>query len=131
MTSTVEIPPAARRSSRRCGCDIIAPSDMMTAGSCTPRRARPAAGFAHVRIMAYAAQNTSYASMGPFRDALGLEYIARPSDKRTISGLRNRRQGVREVALDLTKGRRHGDGQARMPYLDIIRGSGSARRAAP
>ena len=105
----------------RAGCDIIAPSDMMDGRVGCIRDALDAAGFAHVRIMAYAAKYAS-AFYGPFRDALGSKSSLGRSDKRTYQmDYANSDEALREVALDLAEGADMVMVKPGMPYLDIIR----------
>jgi porphobilinogen synthase len=103
------------------GCDVIAPSDMMDGRVGCIRDALDAAGFAHVRIMAYAAKYAS-AFYGPFRDALGSKSTLGRSDKRTYQmDYANSDEALREVALDLAEGADMVMVKPGMPYLDIIR----------
>ncbi len=95
------------------GCDIIAPSDMMDGRVGAVRSALDEAGFAHVRIMSYAAKYAS-AFYGPFRDAIGSKTALGSADKRTYQmDPANGDEALREVALDIARGRRHGHGQTR------------------
>jgi len=105
----------------RAGCDIIAPSDMMDGRVGAIRDTLDAAGFAHVRIMAYAAKYAS-AFYGPFRDALGSKSSLGASDKRTYQmDYANSDEALREVALDLAEGADMVMVKPGMPYLDIVR----------
>ena len=105
----------------RAGCDIIAPSDMMDGRVGAIRDALDGAGFAHVRIMAYAAKYAS-AFYGPFRDALGSKSSLGRSDKRTYQmDYANSDEALREVALDLAEGADMVMVKPGMPYLDIVR----------
>ncbi len=104
------------------GADIIAPSDMMDGRVGAIRAALDAAGFHDVQIMAYAAKYAS-AFYGPFRDAVGTNATL-VGDKRTYQmDPGNSDEALREVALDLERGRRHGDGEAR-PALSRHRPAG-------
>ena len=105
----------------RAGCDIIAPSDMMDGRVGAIRDALDAAGFGHVRIMAYAAKYAS-AFYGPFRDALGSKSSLGGSDKRSYQmDYANSDEALREVALDLAEGADMVMIKPGMPYLDIVR----------
>ena len=93
------------------------------------RAALDAAGFEDVQIMSYAAKYAS-AFYGPFRDAIGTSG-ALIGDKRTYQmDPGNGAEALREVALDLERGRRHDHGQAR-PALSRHRPprEGRVRRA--
>ena len=95
----------------RAGADVIAPSDMMDGRVGVIREALDAEGFLDVQIMAYAAKYAS-AFYGPFRDALGSSGALK-GDKRTYQmDPANSDEALREVELDLDRGRRHGDGEA-------------------
>jgi porphobilinogen synthase len=103
------------------GCDIIAPSDMMDGRVGAVRTALDGAGFAHVRIMSYAAKYAS-AFYGPFRDAIGSKTALGSADKRTYQmDPANSDEALREVALDLQEGADMVMVKPGMPYLDILR----------
>jgi porphobilinogen synthase len=103
------------------GCDIIAPSDMMDGRVGAVRDALDEAGFAHVRIMSYAAKYAS-AFYGPFRDAIGSKTALGSADKRTYQmDPANTDEALREVALDLEEGADMVMVKPGMPYLDIVR----------
>ncbi len=105
----------------RAGADIIAPSDMMDGRIGAIRDALDAAGFAHVRIMSYAAKYAS-AFYGPFREAIGSRTGAAPLDKRGYQmDPANGDEALREVALDLDEGADMVMVKPGMPYLDIVR----------
>ncbi|HJU17325.1 MAG TPA: porphobilinogen synthase [Stellaceae bacterium] len=102
------------------GCDIIAPSDMMDGRVGAVRAALDDAGFAHVRIMSYAAKYAS-AFYGPFRDAIGSKTALGSADKRTYQmDPANSDEALREVALDLEEGADMVMVKPGMPYLDIL-----------
>jgi porphobilinogen synthase len=103
------------------GCDIIAPSDMMDGRVGAVRVALDEAGFAHVRIMSYAAKYAS-AFYGPFRDAIGSKTALGSADKRTYQmDPANGDEALREVALDLQEGADMVMVKPGMPYLDVVR----------
>src|SRR5712691_4692277 len=103
------------------GCDIIAPSDMMDGRVGAVREALDRAGFAHVRIMSYAAKYAS-AFYGPFRDAIGSKTALGSADKRTYQmDPANGDEALREVALDLQEGADMVMVKPGMPYLDVVR----------
>jgi porphobilinogen synthase len=104
----------------KAGADIVAPSDMMDGRIGAIRRALDAAGYQHVRIMAYAAKYAS-AFYGPFRDAIGSKTAAAPLDKRTYQmDPANSDEALREVAFDLEEGADMVMVKPGMPYLDIV-----------
>jgi len=103
------------------GCDVIAPSDMMDGRVGAIREALDAAGFEHVRIMAYAAKFAS-AFYGPFRDAVGSATNLGEGDKRTYQlDPGNGDEALREVAFDIAEGADMVMIKPGMPYLDIVR----------
>ncbi len=86
----------------KAGADIIAPSDMMDGRVSFIRRALDEAGYSNAPIMSYAAKYAG-AFYGPFRDAAD----SAPSfgDRRTYQmDIANRREAMREMALDVEEG---------------------------
>ncbi len=101
------------------GCDVIAPSDMMDGRIGAIRAALDAAGFSHVRVLAYAAKyaTTLY---GPFRDALGSSATLK-GDKRSYQmDPANSDEALHEVALDIAEGADMVMVKPGLFYLDII-----------
>ncbi len=106
-------------SQARAGADMVAPSDMMDGRVGFLRDALDAAGMADVPIMSYAAK---YASVfyGPFRDAA--DCAPQFGDRRSYQmDPANRREAMREVALDIEEGADIVMVKPGLPYLDIIR----------
>ena len=117
---TVELLAQQAVSLAEAGSDTVAPSDMMDGRVGAIRAELDAAGFAHVRILSYAAK---YASgfYGPFRDAIGSK-AALLGDKRSYQmDPANGDEALREVALDLAEGADIVMVKPGMPYLDIVR----------
>jgi porphobilinogen synthase len=105
------------------GCDVIAPSDMMDGRVGAVRDALDRAGFAHVRIMSYAAKYAS-AFYGPFRDAIGAVSNSKGNkrDKRSYQmDPANSDEALREVALDIAEGADMVMVKPGLPYLDVVR----------
>src|SRR5258708_30125842 len=103
----------------RAGWDIIAPPAMMDGRVGAFREALATAGFAHVRIMSYAAKYAS-AFYGPFRDAIGSKTALGSADKRTYQmDPANGDEALREVALDLQEGADMVMVKPGMPYLHL------------
>ena len=103
------------------GADVVAPSDMMDGRIGAIRSALEQEGFAHTRILAYAAK---YASgfYGPFRDAVGSASALGKADKKTYQmDPANSDEALREVALDLEEGADMVMVKPGLPYLDIVR----------
>ncbi len=102
------------------GCDVLAPSDMMDGRVGAVREALEAAGFSDVAILSYAAKYAS-AFYGPYREAIGTA-SALQGDKRTYQmDPANRREALREVALDLEEGADMVMVKPGLPYLDVVR----------
>ncbi|MCE5249844.1 porphobilinogen synthase [bacterium] len=103
----------------RAGADIIAPSDMMDGRIGHIRNALDGSGFTHIPVMAYAAKFAS-GFYGPFRDAA--ESPPQFGDRRSYQmDPANRREALREIALDIEEGADIIMVKPAMPYLDIIR----------
>ena len=102
------------------GVDVIAPSDMMDGRVGRIRDALDAAGYQHVRILAYAAKYASY-FYGPFRDAIGSRGSLGQGDKRTYQmDPANGEEALRECALDVAEGADMLMIKPGMPYLDVL-----------
>ncbi|HOJ22723.1 MAG TPA: porphobilinogen synthase [Armatimonadota bacterium] len=101
------------------GAEIIAPSDMMDGRIGAIRAALDEHGFEQVAILAYAAK---YASgfYGPFREAAGS--APQFGDRRAYQmDPANRREALREIALDVAEGADMVMVKPALAYLDIIR----------
>lgn len=102
----------------RAGADVVSPSDMMDGRIGAIRQALDAEGFEDVAILAYTAKYAS-AFYGPFRDAL--DSAPRFGDKKTYQmDPANRREALREVALDAAEGADLVMVKPAGPYLDVI-----------
>ena len=101
------------------GADMVAPSDMMDGHVAALRQALDGAGCQHVPIMAYSAKYAS-AFYGPFRAAAG----SAPSfgDRRGYQmDPHNRKEALRECALDAAEGADILMVKPALSYLDVIR----------
>jgi len=102
----------------RAGADIIAPSGMIDGMVAGIRAALDAEGFSHVALMSYAAK---YASVfyGPFRDAA---HSAPGFGDRGSYQLdpANRREALKEIALDVEQGADILLVKPALPSLDIL-----------
>ena len=89
-------------SQARAGADVVAPSDMMDGRVAAIRAALDQGGFAQIPILSYAAKAAS-AFYGPFREAA--DSAPKFGDRRgyQMDGA-NRREAMREIALDLEEG---------------------------
>jgi porphobilinogen synthase len=102
----------------RAGADMVAPSDMMDGRVASIRSALDAEGFSEVPIMSYAAKYSS-AFYGPFRDAA--ESAPQFGDRKSYQmDPANRREALREVALDIVEGADIVMVKPALSYLDII-----------
>jgi porphobilinogen synthase len=101
------------------GADVLAPSDMMDGRVAAIRRALDENGFTSMPIMSYAAKYAS-AFYGPFREAAGS--APQFGDRRAYQmDPPNRREALREVALDVEEGADIVMVKPALAYLDIIR----------
>lgn len=101
------------------GADMVAPSDMMDGRIAAIRDALDDNGFTNVPIMSYSAKYAS-AFYGPFRDAAG----SAPAfgDRRGYQmDPHNRREAMKECALDVEEGADILMVKPALSYLDIIR----------
>jgi porphobilinogen synthase len=106
-------------SQARAGSDVVAPSDMMDGRVAAIRRALDAEGFPEVAILAYSAKSAS-AFYGPFREAAGS--APKFGDRRGYQmDPGNRREAMREIALDLEEGADAVLVKPALAYLDLIR----------
>jgi porphobilinogen synthase len=100
------------------GADIIAPSGMIDGMVAAIRSALDDAGFQHVAVMSYAIKYAS-AFYGPFRDAA--ESPPRFGDRRHYQmEPANRREALREAALDVAEGADILLVKPALPYLDVL-----------
>ena len=103
----------------RAGADVVAPSDMMDGRVAAIRTALDEAAFPHAAILAYSAKSAS-AFYGPFREAAGS--APRFGDRRGYQmDPANRREAMREIALDLDEGADAVMVKPALAYLDVIR----------
>ena len=116
---TLEVLAKTALSHVQAGADMVAPSDMMDGRVAAIRRILDENGYETVPIMAYSAKYAS-AFYGPFRDAAG----SAPAfgDRRGYQmDPHNRREAIRECALDVEEGADILMVKPALSYLDIIR----------
>jgi porphobilinogen synthase len=100
------------------GADIIAPSGMIDGMVGAIRRALDGAGFEHVIVMSYAAKFAS-GFYGPFREAA--ESPPQFGDRSQYQmPPANRREALKEVALDVAEGADILMVKPALPYLDVL-----------
>jgi porphobilinogen synthase len=103
----------------RAGVDIIAPSGMIDGMVRGLRTALDANEFSHIPILSYSAKFAS-SFYGPFREAV--ESAPSFGDRRTYQmDPANRREAIREVALDVEEGADMIMVKPALAFLDIIR----------
>jgi porphobilinogen synthase len=102
----------------RAGADMVAPSDMMDGRVAAIRTALDKEGFSEIPIMSYAAKYAS-AFYGPFREAA--ESTPQFGDRRSYQmDPANRREALKEVALDIEEGADIVMVKPALSYLDVI-----------
>ncbi len=117
--ATLELLRKIAISHAKAGAHVIAPSDMMDGRIGAIREALDTEGFSDTSIMAYSAKYAS-AFYGPFRDAA--ESPPQFGDRKGYQmDIRNAREAVREVELDLDEGADIVMVKPALAYLDIIK----------
>ncbi|MEW6417852.1 MAG: porphobilinogen synthase [Nitrospirota bacterium] len=115
---TLELLAKEAVSHAKAGADMVAPSDMMDGRVRAIRSALDGEGFKEMPIMSYAAKYAS-AFYGPFREAA--ESTPQFGDRRSYQmDPANRREAIKEVALDIEEGADIIMVKPALAYLDII-----------
>jgi len=115
---TLELLAKEALSHARAGADMVAPSDMMDGRVAAIREILDDNGFDQIPIMSYAAKYAS-AFYGPFREAA--ESTPQFGDRRSYQmDPANRREALKEVALDIEEGADIVMVKPALSYLDII-----------
>ena len=115
---TLELLATEAVSHAKAGADMVAPSDMMDGRVDAIRTALDEEGYSEVPIMSYAAKYAS-AFYGPFREAA--ESTPQFGDRRSYQmDPANRREALREVALDIEEGADIVMVKPALAYLDVI-----------
>jgi porphobilinogen synthase len=115
---TVELLAKEAVSHAKAGADMVAPSDMMDGRVEAIRVALDDEGFYEMPIMSYAVKYAS-AFYGPFREAA--ESSPQFGDRRSYQmDCANRREALKEVALDIEEGADIVMVKPALAYLDII-----------
>ena len=109
---------AMARTHAESGADMVAPSDMMDGRVAAIRSELDKAGYPELPILAYAAKFAS-CFYAPFRDAAGSapQFGDRQSYQMDPA---NRREALREIALDVEEGADIVMVKPALPYLDVI-----------
>ena len=116
---TLDVLARTALSHAQAGADMVAPSDMMDGRVAAIRAALDGHGFQNVPIMSYSAKYAS-AFYGPFREAAG----SAPSfggRKGYQMDPHNRREALKECALDVEEGADILMVKPALAYLDVIR----------
>ena len=117
--ATLELLSRMALSHAEAGADMVAPSDMMDGRVQAIRNSLDRAGLTRVPIMSYAAKFAS-AFYGPFRDAA--QSAPEFGDRRSYQmDPHNRREALREIALDIEEGADIVMVKPALAYLDILR----------
>ena len=115
---TLELLSKEAVSHTKAGADMVAPSDMMDGRVSAIREALDGEGYETIPIMSYAAKYAS-AFYGPFREAA--ESSPQFGDRRSYQmDPANRREALREVALDIEEGADIIMVKPALSYLDIV-----------
>lgn len=115
---TLELLAKEAVSHAKAGADMVAPSDMMDGRVEAIREALDEEGFSDLPIMSYAAKYAS-AFYGPFREAA--ESTPQFGDRRSYQmDPSNRREALKEIALDIDEGADIIMVKPALAYLDII-----------
>ncbi|MGB9715988.1 MAG: porphobilinogen synthase [Thermodesulfovibrionales bacterium] len=115
---TLELLSKEAVSHAKAGADMVAPSDMMDGRVRAIRLALDKEGFKDIPIMSYAAKYAS-SFYGPFREAA--ESTPKFGDRRSYQmDPPNRREALREVALDIEEGADIVMVKPALAYLDVI-----------
>ena len=101
------------------GADMVAPSDMMDGRVLAIRRALDGAGYTDTPILSYAVKYAS-AFYGPFREAAG-SAPAFGDRKGYQMDPHNRKEALKEAALDVEEGADILMVKPAMSYLDVVR----------
>jgi porphobilinogen synthase len=101
------------------GADLVAPSGMMDGQVAAIRAALDGAGFALTPVLAYAAKYAS-ALYGPFRDAVEVTIAGGGDRKGYQQDVRNVREALAEVELDIAEGADMIMVKPALAYLDVI-----------
>ena len=102
------------------GADMIAPSDMMDGRIGAIRKALEKQNFKNTILLSYAAKYNSK-FYGPFRDAVNSASSLGKSSKSSYQmDVRNKNEGIQEVAMDINEGADIVMIKPALAYLDII-----------
>ena len=117
--ATVEIYVRAALAQAEAGAQVVAPSGMMDGQVAAIRTALDESGHHEVAILAYSAK---YATglYGPFRDAVDVTIVGGGDRKSYQQDVRNAREAVREIELDVAEGADMVMVKPALSFLDVI-----------
>lgn len=115
---TLEVLSKTALSHVQAGADMVAPSDMMDGRILAIRETLDEHGFVNVPIMSYAVKYSS-AFYGPFRDAAG-SAPAFGDRKSYQMDFHNKKEAVKEAALDVEQGADILMVKPALAYLDVL-----------
>jgi len=116
--TTIDILSDVALSHARAGADFVAPSDMMDGRVGAIRKRLEKEGYTDTGIMSYAVKYSS-AFYGPFREAA--DSAPQFGDRKTYQmDPANRREALKEAAIDVEEGADIVMVKPALPYLDII-----------
>jgi len=116
--TTIDILSDVALSHARAGADFVAPSDMMDGRVGAIRNRLEKEGYTDTGIMSYAVKYSS-AFYGPFREAA--DSAPQFGDRKTYQmDPANRREALKEAAIDVEEGADIVMVKPALPYLDII-----------
>ena len=101
------------------GADVVAPSGMMDGQVAAIRAALDSAGHPATAILAYAAKYAS-ALYGPFREAAEVTIVGGGDRKGYQQDVRNGREALAEVVLDVAEGADMVMVKPALTYLDVV-----------
>ena len=117
--ATVEVYVRAALAQAAAGAHVVAPSGMMDGQVGAIRAGLDDHGHFDVAILAYSAKYAS-ALYGPFRDAVDVSIVGGGDRKGYQQDLRNARESMREIELDIAEGADMVMVKPALSYLDVI-----------
>jgi len=117
--ATLDLYARAAVAQAQAGADITAPSGMMDGQVLAIRDALDGEGFEQVAILAYAAKYAS-ALYGPFRDAVDVTIVGGGDRQGYQQDVRNAREAMEEIRLDVGEGADIIMVKPALPYLDVL-----------
>ena len=117
--ATVDVYVRAALAQATAGAHVVAPSGMMDGQVGAIRAGLDDHGQSEVAILAYSAKYAS-ALYGPFRDAVDVAIVGGGDRKGYQQDIRNAREAMREIELDIAEGADMVMVKPALSYLDVI-----------